>query len=607
MRPIAKLALGGMAAVAIALPAISQEAPESLLPPGFGAPAPAPSPGRPAPRDADRTAPGETPSGATSPGETGGRTPLTLPDLATIGETETETGDVERPAIELPDAARRPIDVVGPLAPDKGGLGPQVFGRSNGRHLTVLMQRLDAPVASRWTSILLRRALLSGQPAPSDVAPADWVAERAWLLLRMGEADAARLLVSSVDVDRFSPRLVAVARQVALANADPAGLCPLTTLAARTAANDASWNYARAMCAALSGDSALSSMLLDRGRGRGRRDIDYLLAEKVVGAGTNSRRATTIEWANVERLTSWRFGLAAAVGLEIPDALYETAGRHVVAWRARAPMYAPEDRLGAARAAAALGIFSNAMLVDLYGQAHERQGDVGRDAPAARLRAAYAADGAAARMAAIRSFWTEARGQPGGLYGARILTARAAARIAPDDSFAADYENLMATMLSAGLDRQAARWAPLVESSSPSIGDDAWALLAVGAPEKVVNLAYGRIDGYGARLGAGGGERMRMLIAGLAGLGRISGDEAARLAERYDLDLKRQGRWTRAIERAAARGERGTVALLAAVGMQTGQWRHVPAHHLYHVVAALRTVGDTATARMVAAEALSRL
>lgn len=602
MRPTVKLALAGVAALAIALPAIGQNAPESLLPPGFGDPAPQ----RPAtPRDADRPAPADAPTANTAPGDVASPNPISeiIDDLEDAGQEE----QAAPAAIELPDAARRPIDVVGPLMPEKGGLGPRAFGRSNGRHLSVLMRRLEAPVASRWTSMLLRRALLSNMPAPGGIAPADWVAERAWLLLRMGEADAARLLVASVDADRYSPRLIAVARQVSLANADPAGLCPLTNLAARTARGDKSWDYVRAMCAALSGDSSLSSMLLDRGRGRGGRDIDYLLAEKVVGAGTNSRRAATIEWTDADRLTSWRFGLAAAVGLEIPDSLYATAGPHVTAWRARAPMYAPEARLNAARVAATLGVFSNAALVDLYGQVDEREGDVGRDTPAARLRTAYAGDSPAARMAAIRSFWEEAKTQPGGLYAAEILTARAAARITPDDSFAADYEHLVAAMLSAGLDRQAARWAPLVEASSPSIGDKAWALLAVGSPKKVVNLAYGRIDGYGARLGAGGEERMRLLVAGLIGLGRITGGDAERLAERYGLALDRQTRWTRAIDRAAARGERGTVALLAAVGMQTLRWDHVPAHHLYHVVAALRRVGDDATARMIAAEALTRL
>ena len=39
-------------------------------------------------------------------------------------------------------------------------------------------------------------ALLAKGEAPANVHPADWAAERAWLLLRLGEADAARMLVA---------------------------------------------------------------------------------------------------------------------------------------------------------------------------------------------------------------------------------------------------------------------------------------------------------------------------------------------------------------------------------------------------------------------------
>jgi len=42
----------------------------------------------------------------------------------------------------------------------------------------------------------LRRALLTRVGTPGNVSAPDWVAERAWLLLRMGEADGARMLVA---------------------------------------------------------------------------------------------------------------------------------------------------------------------------------------------------------------------------------------------------------------------------------------------------------------------------------------------------------------------------------------------------------------------------
>src|SRR5690606_28851128 len=116
--------------------------------------------------------------------------------------------------------------VVGLLDPHQGGLGPDAFSGANGRFLTRLMFRLDAPVASRWVSILRNRAALSRVPTPAGVTAGDWIAARALMLVRAGDADGARLLLLSVDADRFTPRMIAVSKQVSLASADMAGLCP---------------------------------------------------------------------------------------------------------------------------------------------------------------------------------------------------------------------------------------------------------------------------------------------------------------------------------------------------------------------------------------------
>jgi hypothetical protein len=584
--------LAGVAGLALSLPAIGQRSPESLLPEGFGdsSPTPAPSP---------TPTPGSGPTPLLPPGPLATDTPA--PDEELAGE---ETPEEEKePPVELPDAARRPIDVVGPLTDENGGLGEGAFARVNGLFLSRLMRSIDAPVASRWGSIVLRRALLTRVPTPVDVDPADWIAERAWLLLRMGEADAARMLVESVDTDQLSPKLIVVAQQVALATSDPAALCRLNAGAAQFS-KDKSWDYARAICASLSGEGAISSALLDQARGTGRRKIDFLLAEKVIGAGANTRRSAMIEWADVDRLTTWRFGLASSVGLVIPDTLYATVGPEVQAWRARSPMFHAEDRLGAAAIAATLGVFSNAALVDLYAQAADGEGDVGRDSPTARLRAAYVGDDDSARMSAIRDLWSGAEEKPGGLYGFEILTARAAARIKPSDSFSSDYAKLIASMLSAGLDVQAARWASLVEAEGKA--DDAWALLAVGLPRRSVTISGSKVDDYASRLGSDGAHKARLVIAALGGLGRITPAELASLAEDYDLPITQQNEYTRVLDRASARAEQGTVAVLAAAGMQTRDWKYVPPVYLYHIIAALKRTGNEPIARMIAAEAISR-
>src|SRR3546814_10197024 len=45
-------------------------------------------------------------------------------------------------------------------------------------------------------------------------------------------------------------------------------------------------------------------------------NFDVLLAERVLGATGAGRRSTTIEWDNIDRLTSWRFGMATATAGE---------------------------------------------------------------------------------------------------------------------------------------------------------------------------------------------------------------------------------------------------------------------------------------------------
>ena len=169
---------------------------------------------------------------------------------------------------------------------------------------------------------------------------------------------------------------------------------------------------------------------------------------------------------------------------------------------------------------------------------------------------------------------------------------------------ARDAANLVAAMLSAGYDRNAARWARALGQLDGDGASDLWALLAVGAPAPAVDLGSSRISAYVDEAGAVKG---RMLLAALIGLSRLSQGDAASLAKDKGLVLSANSGWARAIDAAARRGEQGTVALLAAVGMQTASWDRLPPAHLYHIVAALHQVGLDPEARMIAAEAIMRL
>lgn len=588
-------------------PAIGQDRPESILPPGFGEPTPAPTP-RPTPpagtqpaRPTDPTQP-SGPAGA--PAQSGAMIqplPPTTPGDAPLVPPVTTPAPVD-PAVlaqyEMPASARRSLATVGPVTASEGGLDTDAFGEADGQYVETLMRRLSAPLPSRWMSILLRRALVSHVDTPSRTNGADFAAERAWLLLRMGESVAARAVAQTVDTDNYTPKLYQVAMNTALATGDPAGLCPLVTGAMRYAPARG-WTMAQAMCAGLSGNPAQASPLIATAKRRNvASGVDLLLAQKVVGAGAQGRQAVTIEWDGVDRLTAWRFGLAMATGVTVPDELYGTAGPQVKYWQALSPSVALGDRLAPAEAAAGQGVLSSAALVDLYAAAAtDDDTQSGATATANDLQTAYADRNPDSRLTALRQLWGGANVRPS--YARLVLTARAAARLNPNLA-KADADHLVASMLSAGLDRTAARWLGSVPA-----GSDAWAMIVLSDPDAYRRLSYSDLASYT------GGEgdsalKQRMLFAGLAGLGRLNQGDIERAAQSLGVRIGADNAWTRALDRAARDGQAGTVVLLAAVGMQAGSWKDIPPEALYRIVGALRGVGLDGEARMIAAEAIAR-
>lgn len=583
-----KLLLAVSTALAIAIPALAQE---SLLPPGFEEPEASPTP-----------APAAT-ENATSNATTG----ESAVELVPMDEALAELLVQELPPpIELPDHARRDPSLVGPLPPSQTGFGPGSWGGASGRFLSVLMRRTDVPLASRWAHILLRNALLTQIAAPTDVHPADWAAERAWLLLRMGEADGARLIVSGVDVDDFTPKMYQVAVQSALANADPSALCPLEGGLDRV--ERSVLPLIKAICASLSGASEEAAADIETARRRGSiGGIDLALADKVVGAGADTSRAATIEWQAVQDLTAWRFGLATSTGIVPPQNLIDKAAPQIRAWQARAPILSAESRLASARIATGLGVFSSQALMDLYSIVYDATdpSDLGQS-DAWQVRLAMVGRDQDTRLAAMRRLWSSANE---GIEGeaARALVARAAARVSPDPDLEADAPNLIASMLAAGYDAQAARWAAAVRSMGDDSGDRSWAMLALGAPNVAnLDLTYGRINSFIGRDSSPGRHRSALLVAGLAGLGRIDPRTAGRLNSRHGLGLGNRTAWSDMIDAASQRRQAATVVVLAGVGMQARGFGRVPAIHMFHAVTALRRNGQEFAARMIAAEALAR-
>jgi len=121
-----------------------------------------------------------------------------------------------------------------------------------------------------------------------------------------------------------------------------------------------------------------------------------------------------------------------------------------------------------------------------------------------------------------------------------------------------------------------------------------------------IDLRIGRINAFISRDKSPGKQRSALLVAGLAGLGRIDGRTAGRLNSRHGLGIGRRTEWSNMVDAASQRRQAATVAVLAGVGMQASDFSSVPAMHMFHAVTALSRNGQEFAARMIAAEALAR-
>ena len=606
---------------------LAQSQPEDLLPPGFDTPAPTPKPtpaptraARPAPTLAPAPAPSGTapasPGPAMRPGEIVQALPnaspavadafatgIDLAKLPTLQQLEAmSTDDLDelfglKPKVDIPVGAQRGMERVGILAPDEGGLPAYSLAKQPASLVRAAIAGTKGPLVSRWAHILLRRMLASRLAAPEGMDPAEFAALRVGLLDRMGEFAAARTLAQDVDTANYSPALTDAALASYIGTADILGACPAVRLA-KSPREDAEWRMTAAICSAYSGEATNAGNDLRRLMNSGKaKRIDALLAERYAGAAGDGRRAVTIEWNDVSELTPWRFALANAVGADIPDRLAASAGAWYGIAAATAPMLTPVQRAPGADLAARRGVLSATAMVDLYSQISDDAGDGPLADDSQNLRTAYVGTDAAKRLEAIKALWGGRQDDP---YGRWVLTAYAAARLDPARDFVGDAGPLIGSMLSAGLNRDAARWAAVVPA-----GSQGWALLTLARPD-AQSATAGQFDDF---LGNDTSERRlrsRLLLAGLAGLDRIAPQAVGSYSGELGIDLQRRSRWTQAIDGAAAGRNQALVAMLAGLGMQGDGWSQMTAVHLYHIVRALNAVGLGAEARMIAAEAVAR-
>ncbi|WP_419816635.1 hypothetical protein [Glacieibacterium sp.] len=574
-------ALAGVAAL-VAWPVIGQqgEAPRSLLPDTFG-PAPAPdvvAPPPPMPRPA---------------------APVEEPVVPPAAGAPAATAEVVDP-FKLPPATGAAIGVAGPLTPAMGGYGLAAFSGSSGVFLAGLMQRVQTPLASRWAHIVLRRALLTQSDTPSGIAAGDWIARRAALLLRMGEADGAVMMVDAVAVDRYTPLLYRVAGQAHLATADIAGLCPLAANGGAVSP-DPLWRLAEAMCGGMSGDDLTAASTFDRLRGADSVDqFDLQLAERISKLSGGTGRASNIEWETAPPLTPYRFGLAVAAGVRVPDDRLAGLGAAQSGWVLRAPGVSDAARLAALWPAAALGIASAQEMVSTISAATAGlEGDALATSPGGSLRNAYVATSLDNRFDALRTILNAAGDTPRRRYAALVETAMPAARLPVSAAHAGDAPDIVAALMSAGMTNEALRWWRVVEDGDAGVRGRVWAQLAATGAVPVTTSLFADWRKSGAT-----DHRARLLLASLDGLGRTRAGDWSGVRE--DLKLAAvSNSWTRAIAAAAAGGRTGEVAVLAATGLQC-DWTAVPPAHLGQIVAAYARVGREHEAALIAAEAAIR-
>lgn len=626
---VAALAVAGTLGGALASGlATAQDAPESLLPPGFDDPAPAPTPApqrTTAPPVAPASIPGTAPRGTQSgpPAADSGSNPGSVPNVPQLSDSERSglpsleeleelsTDELDdllglKPQYDIPPAARRSMAQVGILAPSEGGLAIKSLANQPERLVRAILKGTKGPMVSRWGHIMMRRVLSSRLETPDGMNPVEFAALRVGVLNTMGEFTIARALVQDIDAGNWNDDLTAQAITAYIGASDIVGTCPAIRLGG-SRSDDPQWVMLSAICNAYAGEGALASRQLNTAQNEEiAPEIDLLLAQRYAGAAGPGRGGTTVSWEGVEGITPWRFSLAKALGETIPApilvaALESPSGSYYKLAGAGSTAVPLDERIPYAEYAATRGVFSAKALVGLYSALYNNEG-LGGDAAqrAARLREAYVTPDPAARITAMRGLWGVSEGDGVTGFAGEILTAYAAARIPPAAENLGDAPRLIGSMLTAGLDRDAIAWEPFVEEGSLS-----WGLLALANPN-ASSASIGGVDGFLSNDDSEEARKSAFLIAGLGGLGRLPGGDVNGYGAQLGVDFARQTRWTRMIDRAAQVNNKAMVALLAGLGMQGESWSQMTPVHLYHVVSALNQVGLTAEARMIAAEAVAR-
>jgi hypothetical protein len=481
--------------------------------------------------------------------------------------------------------------------PGRYGHGPAAWGQSNGGFATQLMLKIPAVTASRYQHVALRRLLLTPAKPPVGADPVKFLNARAHLLLRMGEVEAAKILLSTLPQTAFNRQSYAIAGQGHMAAIDLPSACPLATRAI-VFSPDAQWPLISGVCSALQGDEGGAALGLDIARQEGKVNrFDLLLAEQMVTALSGGGRGGEIAWPDKGKFTSYRVGGVYSSGQRFPRRALLGAPSVVQSWLARSGAIDSDTRWALAWTATARGVMSAAEFSSLWalrGGAMDERARAYR--PEGVYQRAFAANKLSARQKAFAQLLAMGKSEAGRAAMWSLLAAPAANYPLRADQ--SDFApNAVRAMIMGGRQREALRWWPVAANSKAA--PQLWALLLASHGDKSLPVSQGMADQWSdMQSGNGKDQQIKIGFAVLQGLGYPL---KAPLGK--NPSLENDGALFEKLADAVARKARGEVVLLSQLALGPN-WAACDAPVLYTILRAYRAVGLDAEARMLGAEAM---
>lgn len=262
------------------------------------------------------------------------------------------------PEIQVRPLTAPPERAAGGL-PEGAGLGAEVWSNADPSEIERLLRDLPLPPAERSLSALLQRLMLTRAAVGGG---ADLAALRAQTLVRLGNVDGARALVSSIEGSISGAAPVQAEIEASLVEGDTGEACRAAG-GATQAEFDLFVQRALVFCQIVAGENDRASIGLDvlRESAATSDPLFIALAEKLLGFGSLPQRSEG--GLSLLGLAMWQ-----QTGEPVPREAWlpsDPAVWRAIATSATAPL---EDRIEAAELAVAYGALGGEALAGLYRQ-----------------------------------------------------------------------------------------------------------------------------------------------------------------------------------------------------------------------------------------------